>query len=202
VAWTVWVAVWTTPLTAETTGAVTEFDGVPGAPVATAAGALADGALAGDVLAGGALAAGALAGGALDAEAAGGGVAGAPVALAAVWLAEDVAAAVGDEAVDETVGVTGAATVDTGEDGAGEAEEGAPGTVGSCAADAGRAKITARIMASTKIAARPLQAHTQTRRDQAPTSSDSPNRRRMGAFPSTARKLRQTLCYRAINLTM
>ena len=92
-----------------------------------------------------------------------------------------------------------------GEAGVGEAgtgEEGAPGSGGSCAADAGRAKITARTMASTKIAARPPQAHTKARGDQAPISLDSPIRERTGAFPSTTRKPRQTLCYQAINLTM
>ena len=91
------------------------------------------------------------------------------------------------------------------EAGAGEAgvgEEGAPGSGGNCAAEAGRAKITARTMASTKIAARPPQAHTQARRDQVPAFLDSPIRERTGTFPSTTRKPRQTLCYRAINLTM
>ena len=85
---------------------------------------------------------------------------------------------------------------------AGAGEEGAPGSGGSCAAEAGRAKITARIMTSTKSAARPPQAHTQARRDQAPASLDSPIRERTGTFPSTVRKPRQTLCYRARNLTM
>ena len=80
--------------------------------------------------------------------------------------------------------------------------EGAPGSGGNSAAEAGRAKITARIMASMKIAARPPQAHTKARRDQAPTSLDSPIRERTGTFPSTARKPRQTFCYQAINLTM
>jgi hypothetical protein len=91
--------------------------------------------------------------------------------------------AVGEESADEDA----AGEVTTGEDPAAEAEEGAPGSGGSCAADAGRAKITARIMASTKIAARPPQAHMQARGAQAPILFDSPIRERMGTFPSTAR---------------
>ena len=96
-------------------------------------------------------------------------------------------------------GVRGPGEAGTGEAGAGE--EGAPGSGGSCAAEAGRAKITARIMASTKIAARPPQAHAQARGDQVPASSASPIRERTGTFPSTARKPRQRFCYQAINLT-
>jgi hypothetical protein len=95
---------------------------------------------------------------------------------------------------------TGPEEAGAGEAGAGE--EGAPGSGGSCAAEAGRAKITARTMASTKTAARPPQAHTKARRDQAPAFLDSPIRERTGTFPSTTRKPRQTHCYRAINLTM
>ena len=118
---------------------------------------------------------------------------------------EDTAEDVEDTAED-AVGPTVDA-VETGleEDGAGEAgagEEGAPGSGGSCAAEAGRAKITARTMASTKIAARPPQAHTQARGDQAPAFLDSPIRERTGTFPSTKRKPRQALCCRAINLTV
>ena len=100
---------------------------------------------------------------------------------------------------------TGPAETGPEEAGAGEAgagEEGAPGSGGSCAAEAGRAKITARTMASTKSAARPPQAHTRARGDQAPAFLDSPVRERTGTFPSTMGKPRQTLCYRAINLTM
>ncbi len=103
-------------------------------------------------------------------------------------------------AADGTVAAAGEAT--TGDDGvgAGAGDEGAPGIGGNCAADAGRAKITARIMARTKIAARPPQAHMQARGDQAP-AFDNPALWGMETFPSTARKPRQTLRYRAINLT-
>jgi len=150
---------------------------------------------------------GALGAGALGAEAAGAGVA-ADGADAAVVAVEDTvspaacAAAGTTEAADgeDVAGET--TTGDEGTGGAGTAEGGAPGSGGSCAADAGRAKITARIMASTKIAARPPQAYTQARRDRVPISLHNPIRERTGMFPSTARKLRQTLCYRAINLTM
>jgi hypothetical protein len=90
---------------------------------------------------------------------------------------------------------------EAGADGTGSGEEGTAGRGGSCAAAAGRAKITARIMASMKTAARPPQAHTQARGDQAPACFDSLTRGRVGAFPSTARKPRQALCYRAIILT-
>lgn len=95
-----------------------------------------------------------------------------------------------------------AATGETGPGEAGAGDEGAPGSEGNCAAEAGWAKITARNMASMKIAARPKQAHTQARGDHVPASLRSPIRERTGTFPSTARKLRRTLCYRAINLTM
>jgi len=115
-------------------------------------------------------------------------------------------AAVGEAAAGAAAtGVLGPAETGPEEAGAGEAgagEEGAPGSGGSCAAEAGRAKITARTMASTKTAARPPQAHTKARRDQAPAFLDSPIRERTGTFPSTTRKPRQTHCYRAINLTM
>lgn len=178
------MAAWTTPLTAE----VTAGAGAPTAgPGTVEAGA--------GVLAGGALGAGTL-----GAEAAGAGVpadgAEAPVPLTAACPADGTAAAVAGagETVEDTVEDAADATVDA-------AEEGAAGSGGSCAADAGRAKITARIMASTKIAARPPQAHTQARRDQAPASLDNPTLWRMGTFPSTARKPRQTLRCRAINLT-
>jgi len=115
----------------------------------------------------------------------------APVAEAAVGAA--------------ATGVLGPAETGLEEAGAGEAgadEEGAPGSGGNCAAEAGRAKITARTMASTKIAARPPQAHTKARRHLARISVASPIRERTGTFPSTTRKPRQTLCYRAINLTI
>jgi hypothetical protein len=151
-------------------------------------------------------------------------VADAAAAVVAEEAVEDTAADVADTAEDAadpavdavadaaspaawvTAG-TGAAA--TGVPGAGEAgaeegagEEGAPGSGGSCAAEAGRAKTTARIMASTKNAAKPPQAHTQARGNRVPSSLDSPIRERTGTFPSTARKPRQTVCYQAINLTM
>jgi len=114
-------------------------------------------------------------------------------------------APVGEAAAGEAAtGVLGPAETGPEEAGAREAgagEEGAPGSGGSCAAEAGRAKITARTMASTKTAARPPQAHTKARRDQAPAFLDSPIRERTGTFPSTTRKPRQAHCYRAINLT-
>jgi hypothetical protein len=109
----------------------------------------------------------------------------------AAWAADRTTETAAGEAV----------TGNDGGGGAGAGDEGAPGSGGSCAADAGRAKITARIMASTKIAARAPQAHTQARRDQAPASLDNPTLWQMGTFPSTARQPRQTLRYRAINLT-
>ena len=52
-----------------------------------------------------------------------------------------------------------------------------------------------------KVTARPPQAYKHARRVQAPTFV-SPTLKRMGTFPSTARKPRQTFCYQAINLTM
>jgi hypothetical protein len=49
--------------------------------------------------------------------------------------------------------------------------DGAPGSGGSCAAAAGRAKITVRIRPIMKVTARPPQAQTQTRRDRMPDGS-------------------------------
>ena len=128
-------------------------------------------------------------------------------------MAEEAAAVgVAGEAVEDAAEDAAAPTVDAVADtappaacvtvGTGAGEEGAPGSGGSCAAEAGRAKITARIMASTKIAARPPQAHTQARGDQVPASLDSPVRERTGTFPSTARKPRQRFRCQAINLTI
>jgi hypothetical protein len=58
----------------------------------------------------------------------------------------------------------------TGEEGAPRADaEAAPGGGGSCAALAGRAKITVRMRPDTKVAARPPQAYTQARKARAPT---------------------------------
>ena len=65
-------------------------------------------------------------------------------------------------------------------------------TVATVAADAGRAKIRARISESMKAAARAPQAYRHTRRVQTPTC-DSPTLQRMGTFPSTERKPRQAL---------
>jgi hypothetical protein len=121
------------------------------------------------------VAAGALAAGALDA---GGSVGGALPAAAAV---------------DPVVDPAGEATDDTAE----VADETTGGTaVGFCAADAGRAKITVRIKPSMKVRARPPPAYKHARRVQAPTFV-SPTLKRMGTFPSTARKLRKTLRYLA-----
>jgi hypothetical protein len=133
--------------------------------------------------------------------------AGADTASPAAWVTGATGAAAAGAAATgaAATGVRGPGEAGAGEAGAGEAgagEEGAPGSGGNCAAEAGRAKITARIMASTKIAARPPQAHTQARGDQAPTSLASPIRERTGTFASTARKPRRTLRYQAINLTM
>ena len=72
-----------------------------------------------------------------------------------------------------------------------------PERAGIWVANAGRAKIRARIKASMKAAARPPQAYRHTRRVQAPTLA-SPTLEWMATFPSTARKPRQTLCYVAI----
>jgi hypothetical protein len=135
-------------------------------------------------LAGGVLGSGALAGGVPGAGALAGGV------LAADWPpagGTGVLAVVTDDTVADTAEVAEDTTEDvaadtarppacaggtgaggTGADGTGSGEEGTAGRGGSCAAAAGRAKITARIMASMKTAARPPQAHTQARRDQAP----------------------------------
>jgi hypothetical protein len=215
-------------LAAAALGAGVLTGGALGAGV-LAGGVLAAGALGAGVLAGEAAGAGVVAEGA---EAlvplAAGGLAGADVAAAAVDETADADVAdvavevvvetvedTADVAVEATDGtaegvaedsVTGAAVVFTGiravpPDPEGVAG-GTPGSGGSCAAPAGRAKITERIKASMKVAARPPQAHMQIRRDQVPTCLASPIRGRMGAFPSTARKPRQTLCYRAINLTM
>ena len=71
--------------------------------------------------------------------------------------------------------------------------DGPPGRAGSCAAAAGRAKIRARIKASTKIAARPPQAYRHTRRVQTRTfdrlvhdTFNRPTQERMAKFLSTA----------------
>jgi hypothetical protein len=124
-------------------------------------------------------------------------------AEAVVWvaaLAPDAVVAAGAlaagalaAAVDPAVDPAGEATDDTAE----VADETTGGTaVGSCAADAGRAKITVRIKPSMKVRARPPPAYKHARRVQAPTFV-SPTLKRMGTFPSTARKLRKTLRYLA-----
>jgi hypothetical protein len=168
----------------------------PEAALAAAVGALAAGGLAAAALAGGALAAGVLAAGAADAGAL---AVGAAEATGAAEAAEPAAGATepAAEAAEPTTSPAAwipAPCEDPAVPGV------ATGTDGSCAAAAGRAKTTERIRASMKKPARPPQAHRHTRRDQAP-AFDSPILERMGTFPSTARKPRQTLRYRAITLT-
>jgi hypothetical protein len=81
-----------------------------------------------------------------------------------------------------------------------------PGRAGICgrfgisAADAGRAKITARIKASIKAATKPPQAYRHSRRGRNLTL-DGPTLERMTISPSTVRKPRQTLRYPAITLS-
>lgn len=109
-----------------------------------------------------------------------------------LWAAAPLAAAATAEDTEETGDAEETTVVvwATGELWEGLAVPGAPRRTGSCAADAGRAKITARIKASRKAPARPPQAYRHTRRVQAATF-DRPILERMAAFPSTARKPRQ-----------
>jgi hypothetical protein len=69
-----------------------------------------------------------------------------------------------------------------------------------CAADAGRAKMTATIKASMKSATRPPQAYRHSRRGRNLTL-DGPTLERITTSPSTVRKPRQTLRYLAITLS-
>jgi hypothetical protein len=111
--------------------------------------------------------------------------------VAAGALAAGALPAAAAAAVDPAVDPAGEATDDTAE----VADETTGGTaVGFCAADAGRAKITVRIKPSMKVRARPPPAYKHARRVQPPTFV-SPTLKRMGTFPSTARKLRETLRY-------
>jgi hypothetical protein len=129
----------------------------------------------------------------------------AAVPFVVFWLAGAGWAAGCDPLVDPWTALPAAATVDPAVDPAAEATadtaevagETTGGTaIGFCAADAGRAKITVRIKPSMKVRARPPQAYKHARRVQAPTFV-SPTLKRMGTFPSTARKLRKTLRYLA-----
>jgi hypothetical protein len=74
------------------------------------------------------------------------------------------------------------------------------GRGGICAADAGRAKMTATIKASMKSATRPPQAYRHSRRGRNLTL-DGPTLERITTSPSTVRKPRQTLRYLAITLS-
>ena len=207
VPWTVSVAPWTTPLTVVAVAAEAVVWVAALAPDAVvAAGALAAGALDTGGSVGGALAAGALGGEVLvlaeaPAPLAAACPAGATWVVGAGWvagggcdpLADPWTALPAAAAVDPVVDPAGEATDDTAE----VADETTGGTaVGSCAADAGRAKITVRIKPSMKVRARPPQAYKHARRVQAPTFV-SPTLEQMGTFPSTARKLRKTLRYLA-----